>query len=144
MAKQTGPKSGVKGGLRCSPRKSRYNTRARRSSCVVVSITLFALAGCGDGPWYSSHRDSSARNADFAACNNDAQDAVLARSGQQRATYDSGMPTPQPGNPIPTGQPTLGLGETPMQLHQRVAREDQFDNSVADCMRDKGYTPNKP
>ena len=45
----------------------------------------------------------------------------------------------RPPNGLPTGTGS-NVGETPMQMHDRVATESTFDRDLRTCMTDKGYT----
>ena len=129
MPKQTGPQHGVKG-------------RGWFAAALVVAATM-TMSGCAEDNWYNSKKSPEEVKADTKACNNVAQEDTLQRRGKDRFTYGGSMPAPQPPNTIPTGQ-QQNLGETPMQLHDRVTTEKSFDNEFEQCMRDKGYTTDKP
>ena len=129
MPKQTGPQHGVKG-------------RGWFTAALVVAATM-TMFGCAEDHWYNSKKSPEEVKADTKACNDVAQEDTLQRRGKDRFNYGGSMPAPQPPNTIPTGQ-QQNLGETPMQLHDRVTTEKSFDNEFEQCMRDKGYTTDKP
>jgi hypothetical protein len=121
VAKQTGLWNGVKAGLN-----------------LVSAAGLLSLAGCSTDHWYRSDKTPAETAADYKACNDKAEEIVLARAGQQRASYTA-RASARPPNGLPTGQGS-NVGETPMQLHDRVATEETFDKDLRSCMTDKGYT----
>jgi hypothetical protein len=122
VAKQTGPQHGVK----------------------VACAALLALAGCSQDHWYNSHKSPAEMAADTKTCNSLAEENTLQRRGSDRANYGDTQRMPQPRNTLPMGNQTANLGESPMQLHDRVSTEKSFDREFAQCMRDKGYSLEKP
>jgi hypothetical protein len=122
VAKQTGLLRGVKGGLQ-----------------LVSAAVLLMLAGCSTDHWHRGDKTPAETSADYKACNDKAEEITLARAGQQRASYTA-RAAARPANGLPTGQGS-NVGETPMQLHDRVTAEDTFDKDLRTCMTDKGYTP---
>ena len=121
MAKQTGPSRVVKG-----------------SVCLMSAAVLMALAGCSTNHWSRADKSPAETAADYKACNDKAEEITLARAGQQRASYTA-RAAARPANGLPTGTGS-NVGETPMQLHDRVTTEDTFDKDLRSCMTDKGYT----
>ena len=121
MAKQTGPLHGVKGGLR-----------------LMSAVLLVTLAGCSTDHWHRADKSPAETAADYKTCNDKAEEITLARAGQQRASYTA-RAAARPPNGLPTGTGS-NVGETPMQLHDRVTAEDTFDKDLRSCMTDKGYT----
>jgi hypothetical protein len=121
VAKQTGPLRMVKGGL-----------------SLASAVVLAMLAGCSTNHWTRADRSPAETSADYKACNDKAEEITLARAGQQRASYTA-QAAARPPNGLPTGQGS-NIGETPMQLHDRVTTEDTFDKDLRSCMTDKGYT----
>ena len=121
MAKQTGPWRAVKGGLH-----------------LMSAAVLLVLAGCSTNHWTRADKSPAETAADYKACNDKAEEITLARAGQQRASYNARVAA-RPANGLPTGTGS-NVGETPMQLHDRVTAEDTFDKDLRSCMTDKGYT----
>jgi hypothetical protein len=130
VPKQTGPQHWVKAG------------RSWFAGALAV-VAMATISGCAEDHWYNSKKSAEEVRADTKACNDFAQENTLQRRGSDRFNYAQAMPTPQPRNTIPTGQ-QANLGETPMQLHDRVTTEKSFDRELDQCMRDKGYTLDKP
>ncbi len=97
-----------------------------------------ALSSCSTDHWRRADKTPQETAADFKACNDRVEEATLARAGQQRASYTASTAA-RPPNGLPTGT-GANLGETPMQMHDRVTTENTFDAQVRACMTDKGYT----
>ena len=133
MPKQTGPQHSVKGGA--PPRRGWL-------AGTLAAVAVMTMSGCAEDHWYNPKKSPDEVRADVKACNDVAELNTLQRRGQDRFNYGQAMPTPQPRNTIPTGQ-QANLGETPMQLHDRVTTEKSFDRELDQCMRDKGYTTEK-
>lgn len=121
MAKQTGPLHMVKGSVH-----------------LMSAALLMALAGCSTNHWTRTDKSPAETAADYKTCNDRAEEITLARAGQQRASYTA-RAAARPANGLPTGTGS-NVGETPMQLHDRVKAEDTFDKDLRSCMTDKGYT----
>ena len=110
MPKQTGPQHWVK---------------ARGWSAAALALAAVTMSGCAADQWYNAKKSADEISADTRACNAMAQEDTLQRRGKDRFNYGGGMPAPQPPNTIPTGQ-QANLGETPMQLHDRVTTEKKI------------------
>ena len=124
MAKQTGPSHGVK-------------AKRRVKAALALMILAPVLAGCSTDHWVRAGKTPQDTAADYKACNDRIEEMVMARRGQQRANYTP-TTSARPPNGLPTGT-GANLGETPMQMHDRVVAEKSFDDDVRTCMTDKGY-----
>lgn len=114
-------------------------TGLRHPVKAALCLTAIALAfsGCSTDHWYRADKTPQDTAADYKTCNDRVEEMALARAGQQRASY---RPTAaaRPPNGLPTGTGS-NVGETPMQMHDRVTAETSFDAQVRTCMTDKGY-----
>lgn len=107
---------------------------------AVLGLTAIALAlsSCSTDHWHRADKTPQETAADFKACNDRVEEATLSRAGKQRASYTASTAA-RPPNGLPTGTGS-NVGETPMQLHDRVTAETNFDAQVRTCMTDKGYS----
>ncbi len=107
-------------------------------AALALTVAALAFSGCSTDHWFRTDKTPHETAADYKACNDRVQEMALARAGQQRASY---TPTTaaRPPNGLPTGT-GANVGETPMQMHDRVTAETNFDAQVRTCMTDKGYT----
>lgn len=127
MTKQTGPSQAVKAGLGKTV-----------LGPVILTFTIMGMtAGCTTDHWYRADKTPQDTAADYKACNDRVEEMVMARRGQQRSSYTP-TTSARPPNGLPTGT-GANLGETPMQMHDRVTAEKSFDDDVRTCMTDKGY-----
>lgn len=107
-------------------------------AALGLTVIALAFAGCSTDHWHRADKTPQETAADYKACNDRIEEMTLARAGQQRASY---TPTAaaRPPNGLPTGS-GANLGETPMQMHDRVTAETDFDAQVRACMTGKDYT----
>lgn len=116
-AKQTGPAWAVK---------------ALAGALPLLTAALL-LTACAGG-WVNPNKTPAEMKADEAACNTQAEEDTLARSGRARADYGA-----------PPGGPTAGsFGRSPMEMHDRDAATQDFRSGFDVCMESKGYTRGKP
>lgn len=99
-------------------------------SVTLALATALAIAGCGS-TWHHPNRDAAATAADERACAQRAEENALTRAGRQRADYRLGTPAPLPG---------MSRGETPMEMLDRRATQDDYGRDFEDCMTSRGYT----
>lgn len=119
LAKQTGLSRPVKAGL-------------------ALTLAALAFSSCSTDHWHRADKTPQDTAADYKACNDRVQEMALVRAGKQRASYTANTAA-RPPNGLPTGT-GANVGETPMQMHDRVTAETNFDAQVRACMTDKGYT----
>jgi hypothetical protein len=124
--KQTGPSYRVKDAVRLV------------MAGAALALAALTLAGCSTDHWHRTDKTPAETAADYKACNDRAEEITLTRAGQQRASYTA-RAAARPPNGLPTGT-GANVGETPMQMHDRVATESTFDRDLRTCMTDKGYT----
>ena len=135
MAKQTGPSHWVKANwVKVGSVKAGWFKPCAR---LVAGTVLLAAGGCSTDHWYRADKTPGETAADYKTCNDRAEEITLARAGQQRASYTASTAA-RPPNGLPTGTGS-NVGETPMQLHDRVTTADTFDHDLRTCMSDKGY-----
>ena len=121
-----------------SPKQTAPSSRVKDAVRLAAACTLLGLAGCSTDHWHRTDKTPAETAADYKTCNDRAEEMTLTRAGQQRASYTA-RATARPPNGLPTGT-GANVGETPMQMHDRVATESTFDRDLRTCMTDKGYT----
>lgn len=121
MAKQTGPSRAVK--------KKEYGAR-RLIGLAGALLCAMAVSSCAS-TWHHPKKNAEEAAADEKACAQRAEENALARAGRQRADYRLGTPSPYPG---------MSRGESPMELHDRRATQDDYTSDFEDCMTSKGYS----
>jgi len=119
VAKQTGPLRAVKTGT--APRL------ALTAAALVLAVGLSACASS----WHHPTKTGPVAAADERACAQLSEENALTRAGRQRADYRLGTPEPLPG---------MNRGETPMQMLDRRATQDDYSRDFESCMRSRGYT----
>ncbi len=114
MAKQTGPGCGVKVG---------------RAATVAAVVAIAALiSGCGS-TWQHPHKSAKEMALDERICVVQSEEDAMARAAKQQETYGA-RPGPNPG---------LNRGESPLEMHDRVHTEADFNRAFENCMTSKGY-----
>ena len=107
-------------------------------AALAFAVAALTLSACSTDHWRRADKTPQETAADYKLCNDRVEEMTLARAGQQRASYTPNTAA-RPPNGLPTGT-GANLGETPMQMHDRVTAEASFDTQVRSCMTDKGYT----
>lgn len=122
MQKQSGPANRVKCAI---PRVG--GTWIGR---LFVPAILIALSACGT-TWHHATKTGAVAATDERRCAQQAQEAVLIRSGIPRTEY---------GAHAPQSSGSLERGESPMELHQRSQTTNDYNKQFERCMRSKGYS----
>ena len=107
-------------------------------AALAFAVAALTLSACSTDHWRRADKTPQETAADYKLCNDRVEEMTLARARQQRASYTPNTAA-RPPNGLPTGT-GANLGETPMQMHDRVTAEASFDTQVRGCMTDKGYT----
>ncbi|MBM3515099.1 MAG: hypothetical protein FJX59_15515 [Alphaproteobacteria bacterium] len=113
MAKQSGPRIGVKG-------------------AALLACGLFALSGCAspEARWLQPGKSAKTVRADLAQCERDAEKLTLTRLGQTRGAY---------GMDNAPGVAGGARNQSPMGMHDRNDDADRFRRAVERCMSGMGY-----
>ena len=94
-----------------------------------VAFALLLLAGCAGG-WVNSNRTAAEVKADERACNQEAEENTMLKSGRQPVDY---IP---PGLSPPGGS----MGKSPRELYDQSKSTRNFHDDYDACMESKGYT----
>lgn len=115
MAKQSGPRSGVKGA---------------RIAAILAIATAIAACVSPEARWTQAGRPVATVRADLARCEQDAERATLAQRGQTRGAY---------GMDNAPGVAGGSRNQSPMGLHDQSDDADQYQRAVERCMSGLGY-----
>jgi len=122
VAKQTGPLHAV---------KAKRHALRRAAARAAAGLGLIALiSGCAS-TWHHPRKAGAEAAADERDCTQRAEENALSRAGRQRADYRLGTPEPLPG---------MSRGESPMQMLDRRATQDDYGRDFESCMTSRGYS----